>query len=343
MPGKRSAIKSGSWEEKNGLGLIFLILAGMVLITVLTWSSGADWRGVELGVVILITCFLLYVGQQNSAAFDVDRRSILLRQRRIWKKNTREIPFDEVLDVAVVSSSTGTTSRTHKVMLVLKSGEQVQITAHPSSTKWPKQKLARQIADTLNQYRSQPITPALDGVVKVERKGEINGVPWRITFRSANDMVPVTHWHSQAAKFNGGFLLFIPAKNIGNPGTGILNKTTRFFYRQFLKTLMIDDKTIPGFENAVPLQKTDYPLGNLFTCITSDPASAQTWLTESLMEKINQWQSNSPLAGAKGEKDPHLLLTADGALLILKKIYFRDHEIQQIAEFGTSLIEGHLD
>ncbi len=122
MLGRREENKTGSWKHRNGPGLFYLITAGMLLITIVVWRSGQSWRGVVLGLFLLFVAFLLFVGQQNSAVFDVDRRIINISQRRIWKKAERAIPFDDVFTAAVVSSSLGTTSQTHKVTLVLKIG-----------------------------------------------------------------------------------------------------------------------------------------------------------------------------------------------------------------------------
>ena len=342
MLGRREENKTGSWKHKNGPGLFFLIATGMLLVTIVVWRSGQSWRGLVLGLFVLFLAFLLFVVQQNSAIFDVDRRNIHFSQRRIWKKVERIIPFEDVHTVAVVSSSSGTTTRTHKVILVLESGEPVQVTAHPSSGKRPKQKLAQQISDTLNQYRSQPISPALEGVVKVVRKGESQGVSWRVDLLSANDMVPVTHWICQSTSFKTGFLFLFPSASIGNLGTGKLSKTTKFFYRQYFKTLMVDDKTIPGFDDAVPLQKNDHLLGNRFTCISNDPEAAKNWLTKSLADKMIHWLNNSSLKAKKGEMEPHVLVTPDGIQIIFRKLYYQDHEIEQITDFGISLIGDHL-
>ena len=338
MLGRREENKTGSWKHRNGNGLFYLITAAMLLITIVVWRSGQSWRGAVLGLFLLLAAFLLFVGQQNSAVFDVDRRHIYLSQRRIWKKAERVIPFDDVHTVAVVSSSLGTTSRTHKVTLVLKSGEPVQVTAHPSSGKRPKLKLAQQISDTLNQYRSQPISPALEGIVKVVRKGENQAVSWRVDLLSANDMVPVTRWFCQAASFKSGFLLLFPTSSIGNPGPGKLSKTTRFFYRQYLRTLMVDDKTIPGFQDAAPLQNNDHPLGSQFTCISNDPQAARSWLTKSRSDNLIHWLDNPPIKAKKGELAPHLLVTPDGIQIMFRKLYYQDQDIQKITDFGISLI-----
>lgn len=342
MLGRREDIKTGIWKHTNGPGLFYLIAAGMLFVTIVVWRSGLSWRVVVLGVFLLFVAFLLFVSQQNRAVFDVDRRIIHFSQARIWKKLERTIPFDEVETVAVVSSSRGTTSRTYKVILALRSGEPVQITAHPSSGKKPKQKLAQKISQTLNQFRSQPISPALEGVVKVSRKGESQGVSWRMDLLSVNDMTPTTHWVCQEAGFKNGFLLLLPSGSIGNLGTGKVSKTTKFFYRQYLKTLMIDDGAIPGFGDMEALPKNDHLLGNQFICISNDPEAAKIWLTEFRADKMNQWMEASPLKVKKGEKEPHILVTPDGIQIIFRKLYYQDSEIQQITNFGISLIEDRL-
>lgn len=333
----------GSWRFTNGPGFLYLVAGGMLFVTFLSRRAGQSWRWLAMFFFVLVMAFLLYVGQYISAVFDVDRRQIKISLRRIWKNEERVLSFDEIDTVAVVSSSSGTTNRTHKVILVLKAGERIQITAHPSSGKRYKQKLAQQISDTLNPYRSQPISPALDGIVKVIRNGDSKGVSWNISLLSANDRVPTTHWLCRAASFRNGFLLLLPSASIGNLGTGKLSKTTRSFYRRYLETLMIDDKNIPGFEDAIPLQKDEHLLGSRFTCLTNDPDAAKAWLTKTLADTMIHWTVNSPLQAKKGEVEPHLLVTPDGIQIVFRKLYYKDEEIQQIADFGISLIEEHLN
>jgi hypothetical protein len=340
---RREGNSVGSWKYSNGPGFLYLVAAGMLFVTILAWRAGQSWRWFAMIFFVLVMAFLLYVGQYISAVFDVDRRQIKISRRRIWKNEERDLSFDEIDTVAVVSSSSGTTNRTHKVILVLKSGERVQITAHPSSGKRSKQKLAQQISDTLNPYRSQPISPALDGIIKVIRKGASKGVPWNISLLSANDRVPTTHWLCQAASFRNGFLFLFPSASIGNLGTGKLSKTTRSFYRRYLGTLMIDNKNIPGFEDAIPLQKDEHSLGSRFTCLTNDPDAARTWLTKSLADKMIHWVVNSPLQAKKGEVEPHFLVTPDGIQIVFRKLYYMDEDIQKIADFGISLIEEQLN
>ena len=332
---------SQSWEVKNGPGFLFLVAAGALLITVLVWRSGSPWRGAVLGFFLLLIVFLLFVGQRNSCLFDVDRRIVYSRQQRVWKRNDREIPFDEIENVAVLSSSSGDGNRKYSVNLVLKSGEMVRLTAHPGSGKLPKKKLAQKISDTLNQFRNQPITPALDGFVRVVREGFANGSPWFINMITANDSTPITQWISEEIKYKEGFLLLIPAKSNSLSAAGDLSKTTRFFYKKYLLNLMIPESQIPNLEGAAMLRNDEHLLGNEFTCISNDPAAAVSWITQSLVDKIYRWMENSPLSGKRGENEPHILVTTEKATLCFRKLYHQNDQIQSIADFGVSLIEGH--
>ena len=341
MAGRSREQNSGNWGVKNGPGFLFLVAAGALLITVLVWRSELPWRGASLGFFILLIVFLLFVGQRNSCLFDVDRRIVYIRQQRVWKRNDREIPFNEIYNVAVLSFSSGEGNRNHSVNLVLKSGEMVKLTAHSSSGKLPKKKFAQKISDTLNQFRSQPITPALDGFVRVVKEGNTNGNPWSINMITANDSTPITQWISKEIKYKEGFLLLIPAKNISLSAAGDLSKTTRFFYKKYLLNLMISESRIPNFEGAVMLRNDEHLLGNDFTCISNDPAAAAKWITQSLVDKISSWMENSPLSGKKGEKAPHILVNTEKATLCFRKLYYQDDQIQHIADFGVSLIEGH--
>ena len=85
MAGKLIDKKSGSWGVKNGLGFLFLVVVVALLITILIWCSDLPWKGVVLVLFTLLVVFLLFVGQQISCLFDVDRRLIYLRQQKIWK------------------------------------------------------------------------------------------------------------------------------------------------------------------------------------------------------------------------------------------------------------------
>ncbi len=328
-----------NWGFRKGPGLLVYLTAGMFVITILVWRSVASWRGAAAGIFILSLIVLIFFGQLVSCRFDVDRRIIHLRWRKIWKTSERVVPFDKVENVAVTSSGTGTTSRVYSVSLVLTSGERLRLSAHPSSGKLAKEKLAQRIADTLNQYQQMQISPILNGVVEVVREGETCGLPWRVKLITANDMVPVTQWFSSGAKFEGGFVLLIPA--VGSPasGTGKLPKTIRFFYQQYLRTLMIDEAQIPGFPDAIQLKKEDFALGDQYTCISNEPAAASEWFTESFAHKLNRWTSYPE---GKSKEHLHLLVTAEGVRLIFRKLYYQDDVIQKIADFGAALIEEKI-
>ncbi len=342
MAGWSREQNSGNWGVKNGPGFLFLAAAVSLVITVLIWRSGLPWRVAALVFCILLLVFLLFVGQQNSCLFDTERRIVYIRQQRIWKRSDREVPFEEIESVAVMTFSSGSGNQNHSVSLVLKSGEMVRLTAHPSSGKLSKEKFAQKISDTLNQFRSQPITPALDGLVRVAREGNTNGIPWSMTMITANDSTPITQWISKENKYKEGFLLLIPAKSNSLSAAGELSKTSRFFYKKYLLNMMIAESQIPNFEGAVMLRSDEHLLGNEFTCISNNSAAAVRWITQSLVDKINMWVGDSPLSGKKGETEPHILVTKENAILSFRKRYHQKDEIQHIADFGVSLIEGHL-
>ena len=178
--------------------------------------------------------------------------------------------------------------------------------------------------------------------LSVVREGNTKGTPWSINLITANDSTPITQWISKEAHFKDGFLLLIPAKNISLTAAGELSKSVRFFYKQYLRNLMIEDTQITGFEDALMLKKGDHLLGNRFTCISNDPASAATWISRSMADKINSWIDNSPLNGGNAEKEPHILVTSEKTILSFRKLYHQDEQIQHIADFGVSLIEDYL-
>ena len=339
MQGKSNTQKNSSWGFRKGPGILIWLSAGLVVITIVFWRSEGNWKWISGGLSFLVVILLAYFGEQVRCFLDVDRRVVFLRRIRIWKKSERVIPFEKIVNTAVESSSSGTRTRTHKVILALTSGERISLNAHPSSTKWTKDKLAHKIADTLNQSRDEPMIPALNGVVRVERQGETRGISWKINSITANNSAQITQWFSSAVQFDGGFLLLFPAIGSSNSGAVKLTKTSRFFYKQYLRTLMIEETQIPGFDDAVLLKKEDYSLGKKYSCISNKPANAVNWFTDSIIEKIKQW---IPPQGKDSHQDLHLLATSEGVRLLFKKLYYQDTEIQQIADFGVSLIEDQV-
>ena len=330
-----------SWKYRKGPGVLILLLIGLFVVTILIWRSEVPWRGLEAGVFFLGVIFFLIFGNQIRCNFNIEKQSITVAQRWIWKKSEREIRFDEAETAAVITSSASDGIRTHGVTLVLKTGERVRITPHQSSGKGAKNKLAQRIVDTLNQFRREPAEPAFTGLVNVERKGDTNGIPWTVNLISGNDSTQVTQWLCNSAKFDEGFILLIPAIGSSSSVAGELSKTTRFFYKQYLRTLMIDESQVPDFENAAQCLKEQHSLGKRFTCISNEPAAAGKWITESFTSKIDQWILNPSQKGKKADRELHVLITKKGIRLIFRQLIFEEGAFQEIVKFGLSLIEDH--
>jgi len=331
-----------NWGFRNGPGLLIIISAGLLFITILVWKSGVSWRGAAAVIFFLILSVLLAFTRQINCSFDLDRQLIHLQHSSLWKKTSRDIPFYEVETVAVVSSSSGNRVRTNKVVLALQSGEQVCLTAHPSSGRIAKEILARRIADTLDQIRPDPINLALNGVIRITRNGETRGRTWQLELVTANDSTPVTHWVSSQAAFLGGFLLLIPGSRSGTAGKRKLSRTALFFYRQYLRTLGLDAGQVPGFKEAQLLDKGNYPFGSRFSCLTNNPSAAGSWLSGVMAEKLVRWLDQKPLPGGKAEGEPHLLATPEGLRLVFRRLYYQDGDLQLIADLGTYLVEQCL-
>jgi hypothetical protein len=331
-----------NWGFRNGPGLLIFITAGLLVITFLIWTSGVYWRGAAAVVFVAILSVLLVFARQINCTFNLDQQLIHLQQRSIWKKTYREIPFNDVETVGVVSSSSGTWGRTHRVVLALQSGEQVCLTAHPSSGKIPKELLARRISNTLNQFRLDPVNPALNGVFRVSRIGQTREVAWQVDLITANDSIPVTHWFSSQAPFLEGFLLLTPGHDSSSAGKRKLSRSVLFFYRQHLRALGLEARQAPGFKEAQLLGKGDHTLGRRFSCLTNDPSAAERWLNTTEVERLIRWLDKNPLPGGKAEVEPHLLATPEGLRLIFRCLYYQDDDIRQIADLGTSLIEKRL-
>lgn len=338
MRGKAIPKTSSSWGFKTGPGILIWVFGGMVLITIFAWRSGANWKWIFTGLTFLVLILLALFGEQTKCFLDIERREFLLQKIKVWKKSERKIPFDEIVQPAVKSSGSGTRSRTHNLILALSSGERISLDAHPSTTKWTKDKKAQKIAEIINQTRKDPIIPALNGIVRVRRQGETRGIPWEIESITANNSVRSTIWFCSKEKLDDGFLLLIPAVGSNSSGAGKLSKTSRFFYNQYLSTLMIEESMPLNFKNAFQLNKEDFPLGNHYTCVTNKPAEAIGWFNESFSGILDQWippQRNKP------NRDLHILVNPDGVRLLFREIYYLDSELAQIADLGTTLIELH--
>ena len=330
-------LKSGPW--------LFIVYAvGMLALTIWIWGSGADGRIIVSVIFLLSVCALLIFGKQIWAYFDLGLETITIKNISVWKKSVRVIPFFEIGTVAVTSSSSGLTSGAYGLILVLNSGEQVPLTAHASAGKRPKEKKASRIAAILNRSRTTPVQLALNGVFQTIKEGTTQGRKWQIMQITANDITPVTRWFSRDARFPEGFILAIPASrsNQGrSPNPGKLGKSILFFYRQYLRNLMISDHEIPGFEQSALLDNTDNALGKRYTFLTNDPVRAMTWLTDSFIDTLISGNAQHLPVDAGAGRVPHLLVTPDGMHLIFKHLYYQAGEINAIAEFGVRLVEAH--
>ena len=282
-------------------------------------------------------------GRVNSIEFDLARRQIHFKQYLIWKRSEQVIPFARVENVGVVSSSSTDGGWTQKVVLVLDDGEQIQLTAHPASGLLAKKRLAKRIAATLNQFRTEKIKPALDGRILSTISGETSGIQWQMEFASANGRIPVTRWKSSQIKFRPGFILLIPVREAGDQTAGQLSKTSLFFFRQYLGSLMIDASSLPGFADASVLSSSRLHPGGSFTCLTNDPSGAEAWLCGELLAIIEDWANHPLLKGSRSESLPHLLGDQDGLQLIYCKTRNQEDEIRRISDFGVSLVQCQID
>jgi hypothetical protein len=327
------------WGFRNGPGVLILITAGMLVVVILVWRSGASWRVAAALVFAAILSVLLAFSKYIRCRFDLDRQLIHLRQSSLWKRTSREIPFDEVNSVGVAASSIGTSRRTFRVVLALESGELIPLTAHPSTGKLTKESLARRIADALNEFLPDPVTLALNGVISVIRKGYTRDTTWQLETLTANDRTPSTQWFSPSAPFSEGFILLIPGRHSASSTRRELNRSVLFFYRQYLRTLGIDADQIAGFQQAQLLGEWDHPLGRYFSCLTNDPAAAERWLFSLGMDKLMPWLEGKQLSGSQAEGEPHLLASTEGLRLIFRRLYYQEEDVQLIADLGASLVE----
>jgi hypothetical protein len=333
---KRSA---RDWGFRNGPGMLILITAGMLAVVILVWRSGVSWRVTAALVFAVILSVLLVFTKYIRCSFDLDQQLIHFRQSSLWKRTSREIPFDEVDTVGVVASSIGTRRRTFGVVLALESGELIPLTAHPSSGRLTKESLARRIADTLDEFRPDPVTLALNGVIRVIRKGRTQDTAWQLETLTANDYTPTTQWFSPSAPFQEGFVLLIPGRHSGNSTRRELNRSVLFFYRQYLRTLGIDADQIAGFQQAQLLGEWDQSLSRHYSCLTNAPPAAERWLFSVGMDQLLPWLEGKQLSGSQAEGEPHLLATTEGLRLIFRRLYYQEEDIQLIVDLGVSLAE----
>ena len=316
------------------------ILAFVILGLPVTWLviTNAESRcGAFIALLVLLgiaaAFFEIVVCQ-----LDLDRRMVTLERTKIRGKTRQEFSFDEVHTVSVQTSS-DVESATYSVVFVLNSGEIVPMTQYSSSGKGAKDKLARSLIAYINQTRSAPVNEALDGEIRVEQEGEINGIPWKIAFVAGNDSLPQTRWQASLPQLATGFALIMPAfgaKTGGMPG-GAFGVAARMIYGQYLRMLDVSEHDLPGFANAQILPGDQVGLDRRFTILTNDPYTAKTWLTGDRVRLLVAWTQSNPI---KAGVDPHLVITSQGLRMVFRGKYNKTEHIAAIARLGIDLSES---
>jgi hypothetical protein len=319
--------------------LLILIAIGVPLLGAIIVNPDVRCGGIILLPVLVAVGVAL--GEVVTCQLDLDTRTVTLRRASLVRRTQQQFAFDDIQTVSVQRSSDGEAT-TYRVVFTLKSGENIPLTGTTSSGKGGKDKLARQISAYINQARLNPISPALDGVVRIENQGETNGVRWQIAFVTANDNVPLTRWHSPQARFTGGFILLMPAmgaKTSAMPG-GLAGSLARMAYGQYLRMLDLSEQDMPGFAEAQLLPGDQVGLEQGFAILTSDPAAAKAWLTPARVGQLTAWTQSNPLQANRAASDPHLWVTAQGLWLALRGKYNRPEQVAAIAQLGAGLVKA---
>lgn len=307
---------------------------------------------VDIGVIIVVeqarlfASLLLIVFPVGLATFewvsctlDQDLRKVTLIRSRLLRKEQYEFSFDDVHTIAVLATS-DSDSTTYNVVFVLKSCDVIPLTKYTTSYKNPKDKLAQKFVTFINHDRPSSIILALDGRIRVEKKGEMNGIPWRITYISTNDSPYHTLWHSMKAQFLFGFIIIIPAgrfKPRTIPG-GVFGSAVRFIYKQYLDLLDIEISDLPDFDNAKILPGNELGLDNNFSIVTNDIMATKSWFTSERVNHLKIWMQTNPLHGSHAATDPHIAITNQGLNMSFRGKYNMPAEIDSISKLGCSLV-----
>ncbi len=313
---------------------LLLFAAVFVLIAAYAWQEGS-LHGRAWLLLAVPACVLLFF-EVSTVTVDPQVREVVLRRTRPWGAAERRFSFDEVIAVAVESSTSGR-SRTFGVVLALRSGERVPLRGFTSSGRSGKERLARRLADALNEGRSAPVQLATDGAVRESTEGSADGVPWTVDLVNHGGGWELTRFSTEAGWLDDGFVFVAPVPARGGPPplAGMLGALVRGFLKPHLRGLELSDADLPGLDRAAAV---DHALlsGVGLAASASDPDVARRWLDAGAAALLCQWQQAPLLHSGRGV-DPYVVLGPGGLRLLFRASLRGDAETARIRDLGLAL------
>ena len=184
---------------------------------------------------------------------------------------------------------------------------------------------------------------ARDGISRVEKAGVTDGISWQFEYIFNNDHLPITRWHSEYDRFMGGFLMVVAAENSFEgkvPEDGLLGMAVHFLYAAFVRSLGFEPDQIPDLDQATILSDAQAGLGDGYTVLTSNVASAENWLSTGRAQRLVEWNRVLPLQVNNAAQQPLLLVTGHGLWLVFRGQFTQPDQLDAITGLGISLLRG---
>ncbi len=313
---------------------LLLIAAVFLLIAALVWHEG-ELRG-GAWVIVAVPVFLGLFLEVTTVTVDQDLRQVAVRRARPWGATERSFSFEEVVAVAVESSTSGR-SRTYGVVFALRSGERVPLRSVTSSGTASKRRLARRLVEAVNQGPSTAIQAALDGVVRESSAGSNDGVEWELDHVDHGSGWELTRFWTGSARLDDGFVLIAPAGANGGPPPlgGVLGALMRMVVQQYLRALELTEADVPHLDRTVALDHELLSRAGLVAS-TSSPDAGRRWIDAGTAALLAQWQQQ-PLLPAGRAVDPHVVLGPSGLRLVFRSSLREEPQVARIRDLGLAL------
>lgn len=326
-------IRSVPW----GLGVALIVFLVLTVWLLVDGRMDLLWGVSSLAALGVILFFIAY----DECRLDAETRTVLLRRLRIGRAWKRRFTFDELHAVAVQSSaSSDGGAPTYRVVFVLEAGDVLPLTSVGSSGKGRKTKMAERLVAYVNAGRREPVLLALNGIVRLTRGGETDGVDWELDFVHNNDQPPLTLWRTREPSLMQGFLLVLPAggaKGGALPG-GITGSAVRMLYRLMLRNLDLEDAHLPALEQAEIIPGETCGLGKDWTLVSDAGGGGRTWLTPARARRLEDWRRWDPVHGGRGAGMPYLCVQAGSLRMSLRGLFNTREQIAEIARLGCALV-----
>jgi len=301
-----------------------------------------DFSYIAIAAILIMLAIMVIFAEVISCKMDRQRQTVTIKQTRIWRTRQHELSFADIHTISVDESSDSDGGSTYRVIFVLQNGDTVPLTTISSSGKRSKSRLAEKIAAYINQSGRARVAVALDGIVRIRKAGETDGMRWQITFIKDNDSLPHTIWETRAMAFSPGFLFIVPTGGsfAGKLPGGLAGKLIQKTYQRYnLRVLDVKPKDLPDFKDAQVMPGHEAGL-NGYTLVTTSSGLAKSWLTSHRISLLSDWQASSPLSTNKAANAPHILLSSQGLRIAFRGNFNQMHEMNQIASLGAALTQN---